>query len=172
MSALISITHRLSGIYVFFVTLPLAIILFQKALTELSYDSMSLLIQTSGIFSTFVYFSFLVFLYHILTGFRHLLMDVHIGENLKASNMSAVFVISFWLVVSIFVLFGFQIWAALQYGTATLRKRKRAKITRDQLLPRPVSLLTKFSLRATSHEQKLVVIVCLLCSITMHVASV
>ena len=65
--------------------------------------------QTSGIFSTFVYFSFLVFLYHILTGFRHLLMDVHIGENLKASNMSAVFVISFWLVVSIFVLFGFQI---------------------------------------------------------------
>ena len=35
-------------------------------------------------------------------------MDVHIGENLKASNMSAVFVISFWLVVSIFVLFGFQ----------------------------------------------------------------
>ena len=54
MSALISITHRLSGIYVFFVTLPLAIILFQKALTELSYDSMSLLIQTSGTFSTFV----------------------------------------------------------------------------------------------------------------------
>ena len=109
MSALISITHRLSGIYVFFVTLPLAIILFQKALTESSYDSITLLIQTSGIFSTFVYFSFLVFLYHILTGFRHLLMDVQIGENLKASNMSAVFVISFWLVVSIFVLFGFQI---------------------------------------------------------------
>jgi len=109
MSALISITHRLSGIYVFFITLPLSIILFQKALTESSYDSMSLLIQTSTIFSTFVYFSFLIFLYHILTGFRHLLMDVHIGENLKASNMSAVFVIGFWLVVSIFVLFGFQI---------------------------------------------------------------
>ena len=107
MSALISITHRLSGIYVFFITLPLSIILFQKALTESSYDSMSLLIQTSVIFSTFVYFSFLIFLYHILTGFRHLLMDVHIGENLKASNMSAVFVISFWLVVSIFVLFVF-----------------------------------------------------------------
>ena len=109
MSALISITHRLSGIYVFFVTLPLAIILFQKALTESSYDSITLLIQTSGIFSTFVYFSFLIFLYHILTGFRHLPMDVHLGENLKASNMSAVFVISFWLIVSIFVLFGFQI---------------------------------------------------------------
>ena len=109
MSALISITHRLSGIYVFFITLPLSIILFQKALTESSYDSVTLLIQTSGFFSTFVYFSFLIFLYHILTGFRHLLMDVHICEYLKASNMSAVFVISFWLVVSIFVLFGFQI---------------------------------------------------------------
>ena len=109
MSALISITHRLSGIYVFFITLPLSIILFQKALTESSYDSISLLIQTSSFFSTFVYFSFLIFFYHILTGFRHLLMDIHIGENLKASNMSAIFVISFWLVVSIFILFGIQI---------------------------------------------------------------
>ncbi len=109
MSALISITHRLSGIYVFFITLPLSIILFQMALTESSYDAISLLIQTNSFFSTFVYFSFLIFLYHILTGFRHLLMDVHVGENLIASNMSAVFVISFWLVLSIFVLFGFQI---------------------------------------------------------------
>jgi succinate dehydrogenase / fumarate reductase cytochrome b subunit len=109
MSALISITHRLSGIYVFFVTLPLSLILFQKALTESSYDAMSLLVQTNSFFSTFVYFSFLIFLYHILTGFRHLLMDVHVGENLKASNMSAIFVISFWLVVSIFILFGVQI---------------------------------------------------------------
>ena len=109
MSALISITHRLSGIYVFFITLPLSIILFQKALTESSYDSISLLIQTSSFFSTFVYFSFLIFLYHILTGFRHLLMDIHIGENLKASNMSAIFVISLWLVVSIFILLGIQI---------------------------------------------------------------
>ena len=109
MSALISITHRISGIYVFFVTLPLSIILFQKALTESSYDSISLLIQTSSFFSTFVYFSFLIFLYHILTGFRHLLMDIHIGENLKASNMSAIFVISLWLVVSIFILLGIQI---------------------------------------------------------------
>ena len=109
MSALISITHRLSGIYVFFVTLPLSIILFQKALTKSSYDAISLLIQTSSFFSTFVYFSFLIFLYHILTGFRHLLMDIHIGENLKASNMSAIFVISLWLVVSIFILLGIQI---------------------------------------------------------------
>ena len=109
MSAPISITHRLSGIYVFFVTLPLSIILFQMALTESSYNAISLLIKTSSFFSTFVYFSFLIFLYHILTGFRHLLMDIHIGENLKASNMSAIFVISFWLVVSIFILFGIQI---------------------------------------------------------------
>ena len=109
MSALISITHRLSGIYVFFVTLPLSMILFQKALTKSSYEAISISIQTNSFFSTFVYFSFLIFLYHILTGFRHLLMDIHIGENLKTSNMSAIFVISLWLVVSIFVLFGFQI---------------------------------------------------------------
>tara|TARA_B100000925_G_scaffold254951_1_gene208081 strand:- start:375 stop:509 length:135 start_codon:yes stop_codon:yes gene_type:complete len=37
-----------------------------------------------------------------MTGFRHLLMDIHIGENLKAANASAYIVIGLWLLISLF----------------------------------------------------------------------
>ena len=101
-SALISITHRISGIYVFFITLPLTIFFFKNTSTEISFKAINSLMHDNIILSTFVYFSFLVFLYHIMTGFRHLLMDIHIGENLKAANASAYIVIGLWLLISLF----------------------------------------------------------------------
>ena len=101
-SALISITHRISGMYVFFITLPLTIYFFKNTSTEISFNAISTLMNDNIILSTFVYFSFLVFVYHIMTGFRHLLMDIHIGENLKAANASAYLVISLWLLISLF----------------------------------------------------------------------
>ena len=106
-SALISITHRISGMYVFFVTLPLSIFLFRNTSSELSFSNVNTLLKNNNILSTFVYFSFLVFLYHIMTGFRHLLMDIHIGENLKAANASAYVVIGLWLLASLFTFFRF-----------------------------------------------------------------
>ena len=101
-SALISITHRISGMYVFFITLPLTIYFFKNTSTEISFNAISTLMNDNIILSTFVYFSFLVFVYHIMTGFRHLLMDIHIGENLKAANASAYIVIGLWLLISLF----------------------------------------------------------------------
>ena len=101
-SALISITHRISGMYVFFITLPLTIYFFKNTSTEISFKAINSLMHDNIILSTFVYFSFLVFLYHIMTGFRHLLMDIHIGENLKAANASAYIVIGLWLLISLF----------------------------------------------------------------------
>ena len=104
-SALISITHRISGMYVFFITLPLTIFFFKNTSTETSFNVINNLMHDNIILSTFVYFSFLVFLYHIMTGFRHLLMDIHIGENLKAANASAYAVIGIWLLISLFTFF-------------------------------------------------------------------
>ena len=101
-SALISITHRISGMYVFFITLPLTIYFFKNTSTEISFNAINTLMNDNIILSTFVYFSFLVFVYHIMTGFRHLLMDIHIGENLKAANASAYIVIGLWLLISLF----------------------------------------------------------------------
>ncbi len=103
-SALISITHRLSGIYIFFITLPLALYLLY--FSTKSYNDFILIQETlsnPNIISTFVTFSFLVYAYHILTGVRHLLQDIHIGESFSASKKSAYLVLIVWF--SLFFLF-------------------------------------------------------------------
>ena len=100
-SALISITHRLSGIYNFFITLPLGLCLLY--LSTKSYNDFILIQDTlskPNIISTFVTFSFLVYAYHILTGIRHLLQDIHIGESLSASRKSAYLVLIIWFSLS------------------------------------------------------------------------
>ena len=97
MSAVSSITHRFSGIYIFFITLP--ILLFLLYFSTRSYNDFVNLkntINNSVIISTFVTFSLLVFVYHVLTGVRHLLQDIHIGESPLASKLSSYIVFILW----------------------------------------------------------------------------
>ena len=99
-SAISSITHRLAGIYIFFVTLPLS--LFLLYFSTKSYNDfmfISTLLKDSIFFATFVAFSFLIFAYHILTGVRHLLQDMHIGESLEASRASSHIVFFLWSIL-------------------------------------------------------------------------
>ena len=99
-SAISSITHRLAGIYIFFVTLPLS--LFLLYFSTKSYNDfmfISTLLKDSIFFATFVAFSFLIFAYHILTGVRHLLQDMHIGESLEASRVSSYIVFFLWSIL-------------------------------------------------------------------------
>ena len=104
-SAISSITHRLAGIYIFFITLPLA--LFLLYFSTKSYNDfmfISNLLKSSFLFSTFVSFSFLVFAYHVLTGVRHLLQDLHIGESLEASKASSYIVFFLWFLLVLTVI--------------------------------------------------------------------
>jgi len=104
-AALVSITHRLAGMYIFFVTLPLSIYLFNLSiLSEVSFTNLVNLLSTNVLITTFVSFSYLVLLYHILTGVRHLIMDIHIGESLRASRISSIFAITIWFLTSIYIL--------------------------------------------------------------------
>lgn len=110
-SAISSITHRLAGIYIFFVTLPLS--LFLLYFSTKSYNDfmfISALLKDSILFSTFVSFSFLVFAYHILTGVRHLLQDMHIGESLEASRVSSYIVFFLWSVLVAAVIWRISLW--------------------------------------------------------------
>jgi succinate dehydrogenase / fumarate reductase cytochrome b subunit len=103
-SAISSITHRLAGIYIFFITLPLSLYLLY--FSTKSYNDFMVLkdyLNNSTFLSTFVAFSFLVFAYHILTGVRHLLQDLHIGESLSASRLSSYLVFCVWFLLSVFV---------------------------------------------------------------------
>ena len=99
MSAFSSITHRLSGIYVFFVTLPLLLYIISESTSSKSnFDQLLSSLNTFNIFSIFFYISISIFWYHILTGIRHLVMDFfHVGESLQGANYSAIFVICFWM---------------------------------------------------------------------------
>ena len=98
-SALTSISHRLAGMYIFFITYPLAVYLF--FLASSNQENFSYLINSlvnSSYLATFVAFSFLVLWFHILTGVRHLIMDMHIGESLQATKASSILVLCFWII--------------------------------------------------------------------------
>ena len=103
-SALISITHRLSGMYVFFITLPVMLVLiYFSTESEDSFNDLSLFLKDYKFILGLIVLSFCILWYHILSGVRHLIMDAHIGESLIASKYSAIFTISLWIITTCFV---------------------------------------------------------------------
>ncbi len=106
MSAFSSITHRLSGMYAFFVTLPVMLyLIYFSTSSKSNFENLIESLSSVSIFSLVIYLSLLILWYHILTGIRHLIMDFfHIGESLHGSNNSAIFVIVFWFITSILIL--------------------------------------------------------------------
>lgn len=103
-SALISITHRLSGMYVFFITLPLMLaLIYFSTKSEDSFNNLSLFLKDYKFILGLIVLSFCILWYHILSGVRHLIMDAHIGESLIASKYSAIFTISLWIITTSFV---------------------------------------------------------------------
>lgn len=103
LSALLSITHRVSGMLIFFLVLPVSAYIFNLLLQ--SSDSFSLFMDsynTSIFLRTFVLFNILVFEYHVIAGIRHMLMDFHlISETLSSSNTSAMVALIFFFVISL-----------------------------------------------------------------------
>ena len=108
MSAFSSITHRLSGMYVFFITLPMMLYMIDQSISsKASYERLIIEITSISAFSIFAFLSISIFWYHILTGIRHLIMDFfHIGESLNGSYYSSIFTIVLWIATSL-VFFGY-----------------------------------------------------------------
>ena len=103
-SAVISITHRLSGMYIFFITLPLMLaLIYFSTESEDSFNDLSLFLKNYKFILALIVLSFCILWYHILSGVRHLIMDAHIGESLLASKYSAIFTISLWIITTCFV---------------------------------------------------------------------
>ena len=116
-SALISITHRLSGMYVFFITLPLMLaLIYFSTESENSFNDLSLFLKNYKFILGLIVLSFCILWYHILSGVRHLIMDAHIGESLLASKYSAIFTISLWIITTCFVFWRIFSWRGQQFG--------------------------------------------------------
>ena len=87
----VSIMHRISGAALF-LTLPLLLWLFDLSLiSELSFE------RLRGIASNFFFKLLLVlllwgFFHHLVAGIRYLLLDLHIGIDLKSARTSSIVV--------------------------------------------------------------------------------
>ena len=107
-SALLSISHRVSGMLIFFMVLPFSAYLFNILLA--SQDSFVLFIESynSSIFlRTFVLFNILIFEYHVIAGIRHMLMDFHIvSETLSASSNSALTALVTFAAIALLTILG------------------------------------------------------------------
>jgi len=108
LSALLSISHRVSGILIFFLVLPVSAYILNLLLA--SQDSFSSFVDVfnSSIFlRTFVLFNILIFEYHVVAGIRHMLMDFHlVSETLSASNTSAITALIVFFVIALFTILG------------------------------------------------------------------
>jgi succinate dehydrogenase / fumarate reductase, cytochrome b subunit len=87
----VSIMHRISGAALFLM-LPLLLWLFDLSLmSELSFE------RLRGITSNFFFRLLLVFLiwgffHHLVAGIRYLLLDLHVGIDLKSARASSIVV--------------------------------------------------------------------------------
>ena len=106
LSAFLSITHRISGILIFFVVLPLSIFIFSE-LTH-NQDSFNNFMSTyhANLAIKFGCIGLiLIFQYHIFTGVRHILMDFHIlNESLSSSYKSSVITLVLFVVNALLTL--------------------------------------------------------------------
>lgn len=100
LTALLSITHRVSGIIIFFLVLPVSVYaLMELSHSQSSYNSITQLFDTNIVFKSFILMLILVFKYHIFTGVRHMLMDFHlISESLASSQRSSVITLILFLI--------------------------------------------------------------------------
>ena len=91
LSAFMSITHRVSGVALFLLVIPVSLVIFTYLVSsEASYEEFLVFYQDNFTFRTFVLFCILIFQYHMFAGLRHLLHDFHLlPETLHSSNISS-----------------------------------------------------------------------------------
>ncbi len=107
LTAIISILHRVSGILLF---LAIPILLYCLEQSLLSEEKFALIKHyfSLGIVKVFVLGVMGLFLYHMLAGIRHMLMDYGVGETKTSGKIgSQIVLISF---VILFFIIGKWLW--------------------------------------------------------------
>lgn len=102
--AIISILHRLSGLFLF-LFIPFLIQVFSLSLTPDGFNLLSMRFDHIG-WKLLLWMFLSAFLLHFFAGLRHLLMDIHIGTHIKSGKFSALVV----LIITIFAAFLLGIW--------------------------------------------------------------
>jgi succinate dehydrogenase / fumarate reductase cytochrome b subunit len=105
--AIVSILHRISGV-ILFLLIPLMLWMLNLSLSSSQdFDHLHLFLS-SPLVKVFIWGFLSAFIYHFFAGIRHLLMDVHVGDELKGGRLSA----KLTMVVSVvfIILAGIWLW--------------------------------------------------------------
>ncbi len=92
-TALVSITHRITGILLFLATAPLLFLLDLSLASEEGFARAQALLS-SPLAGLAAWLVVAALLYHLIAGCRHLLMDMGIGESWRAGSATATAVIA------------------------------------------------------------------------------
>lgn len=107
-TAIASITHRVTGVAIF-LALPILLWMLDRSLASPeSFANLKELMMTSLLVKLVVWGILSVLLYHLVAGIRHLIMDTGVGESLEGGRRGAklAFIISAVLIL----LVGVWIW--------------------------------------------------------------
>ena len=107
-TAIASITHRVTGVAIF-LALPILLWMLDRSLASPeSFADLKELMMTSLLVKLVVWGILSVLLYHLVAGIRHLIMDTGVGESLEGGRPGAklAFIISAVLIL----LVGVWIW--------------------------------------------------------------
>lgn len=104
--AIISILHRISG-FILFLLIPFVLWGLDYSLSLSGFETIQHWFDNFFV-KFIVWLLFVPFCYHLVAGIRHLLMDVHIGDQLKSGRMGSVLVL---IITLLFVILaGVWLW--------------------------------------------------------------
>ncbi len=105
--AIVSILHRVSGL-ILFLLIPLMLWALNLSLSSpADFDNLHQFLSCP--FMKILIWGFLsAFIYHFFAGIRHLLMDVHVGDELKSGRFSAMLTLA--ISVVFIILAGIWLW--------------------------------------------------------------
>lgn len=105
--AIISILHRISGVILFLI-IPFMLWGLSLSLSSpQDFDDLHLFLL-SPLIKFLIWGSLSAFIYHFIAGIRHLLMDVHVGEELKSGRLSAK--LTLFISIILIILAGIWLW--------------------------------------------------------------
>tara|TARA_B100000315_G_C14569931_1_gene584960 strand:- start:923 stop:1297 length:375 start_codon:yes stop_codon:yes gene_type:complete len=103
-TSILSISHRITGIILFFSTFLICFWLFSIAFNN-NFESLINIFFSKTIGKTLLFFITLSFFYHLLNGIRHLFWDIGYGYKLSNTYLSGIFVVLLSLIINIYIWF-------------------------------------------------------------------
>lgn len=103
--AIVSILHRITGV-ILFLCIPFFLWVLQHSLSSQAHFDYIHSILITPVMKFIVWGGLSAYIYHLFAGVRHLLMDIHIGEELRSGRIFAMLTLFF----SIVSIIGMGIW--------------------------------------------------------------